>query len=426
MLAVVLSVAVLGACTSAAPTPSPVPSTSVPPTPSPSLGPSAAVRRLVVVRPPPGGSLLVRGAYPRVDSACHRADRPVLRARYPGSLTAEIADDGTIGLTITLGFERYLQGIAEVPTSWPAAALDAQAIAARSYALASTGWTGEGETLEDPICSTTSCQVYRGIPVPPEPGFGRWVAAVRRTAGEILVYGGRPAETVYFSTSKGRTLGNDEVFGSAPLPYLRPVEETDDGASPTSRWTVAIPRRHLAVFLATAELWPTDTRIDRAARRGDLIVVRGGGETRELDVGEFRLAVNTWAPCLMPGRYPTLSARGTPLPVTIPSDWFSASERRGALVVEGRGWGHGVGMVQWGAYGKARRGLSAGDILAAYYGGLRPRPFPQPGVIDVEVASGLTTLTVLPSAEGARLDGEPLGSAPLVVTGGDGLTVTPG
>lgn len=380
----------------------------------------------MVVRSPTGGSLLVRGAYPHVDSACRRADQPELRARYPGALAAELADDGTIELTVSLGFERYLEGIAEVPTSWPAAALEAQAIAARSYALASTGWTGEGETLQDPICSTTSCQVYRGIPVPPEPGFGRWVAAVRRTAGEILVYEGRPAETVYFSTSKGRTLGNDEVFGSAPLPYLRPVEERDDGASPTSRWRVAIPRRHLATFLAAAELWPADTGIARAARRGDLIVVRGGGETRELGTDEFRLAVNSWAPCLMPARYPTMSAHGTPLPVTIPSDWYSTSDRSGTLVVEGRGWGHGVGMVQWGAYGKARRGLTTGDILAAYYGGLRPQPFPQPGVIDVEVASGLTTLTIVPSARGARLNGDPLRKEPVVLTGGDVLTIERG
>ena len=163
------------------------------------------------------------------------------------------ADDGTLALTVTLPFEDYLKGIAEVPPSWPRSALEAQAVAARSYALATTGWDGEqGETLKTPICATTSCQVYRCIPVPFEPDVRRWYAAVRRTTGEVLLHDGRPADTVYFSTSNGQTYGNEEVFGSAPLPYLRPVVERDDGASPVSRWRVRLPFDDLATFLHEA------------------------------------------------------------------------------------------------------------------------------------------------------------------------------
>ena len=75
----------------------------------------------------------------------------------------------------------------------------------------------------------------------------------------------------------------------------------------------------------------------------------------------------------------------------------------------GRGWGHGVGMVQWGAYGKATHGWSAGRILAFYYGGLRPRRFPEPGLIHVEVASGLTSLRLHASGPGATIDGPAAG-----------------
>jgi Sporulation protein and related proteins len=71
---------------------------------------------------------------------------------------------------------------------------------------------------------------------------------------------------------------------------------------------------------------------------------------------------------------------------------MTLSSGGGAAVAVGRGWGHGVGMVQWGAYGKARRGLSASDILAYYYGGLRPQTSPEPGLIHVQVASGLTAI----------------------------------
>jgi len=103
---------------------------------------------------------------------------------------------------------------------------------------------------------------------------------------------------------------------------------------------------------------------------------------------------------------------------------MTLSSSGGAAVAVGRGWGHGAGMVQWGAYGKARRGLSASDILAFYYGGLRPRTYPEPGLIHVQVASGLTAIGVRPSGAGATLDGEPLDAGRVTITGGDQLTVT--
>ena len=373
-----------------------------------------------MLRSPDGGSLLVRGRYPRVASRCVRYERPRLTARYPGTLSVERSDDGTLALTVTLPFEDYLRGIAEVPPSWPRAALEAQAIAARSYALATTGWDGaEGETLKTPICATTSCQVYRGIPVPFDPAVRRWFAAVRRTSGQVLLYEGRPADTVYFSTSNGRTYGNDDVFGSAPLPYLRPVVERDDGASPVSRWRVRVPFDDLATFLHEAGEWPPHRPVSSVGLEGSTVTVQGGGSSRSMDLTTFRDAVNVWGPCLEPGRYPP-----SPLPVTLPSRWMTLSSGRDAAVAVGRGWGHGAGMVQWGAYGKALRGLSASDILAYYYGGLRPESYPEPGLIHVQVASGLTSIAVAPSGPGATLDGETLGAVRVTIAGGDALTVT--
>jgi len=243
----------------------------------------------VRIRPPEGGSFLVRGTYPRVRSRCVRPEQPSLTGRYPGTLSVERAEDGTLALTVTLPFERYLEGIAEVPSSWPRAGLEAQAIAARSYALATTGWNGEqGETLATPICATTACQVYRGIPVPPEPAVRHWYAAVRRTSGEVLLFGDRPAETVYFSTSNGQTYGNDEVFGSAPLPYLRPVVERDDGASPTSRWSVRLPFADLARFLHAAGEWPRGRAISSVRLDGTTVAISGDGVSRSLDPSTFR------------------------------------------------------------------------------------------------------------------------------------------
>ena len=185
------------------------------------LDPAATSVRLT---PPPGGSFLVRGRYPWAPTRCRDPEPTTLTGRFPGTLRVRRADDGTLSLTIALPFDRYLEGIAEVPSTWPKAALEAQAVAARSYALATTGWSGaEGEALGSAICATASCQVYRGIPVPPDPTHRRWVRAVHRTDGLVLRSGDRPATTVYYSTSNGRTYGTEDVVGCAPLPYLRPV-----------------------------------------------------------------------------------------------------------------------------------------------------------------------------------------------------------
>jgi len=365
----------------------------------------------------------VRGTYPFRPSPCLHPEQPTLTGRFPGVLHVRRAGDGTLTLTVSLTFERYLEGIAEVPPSWPAAALEAQAIAARSYALATTGWDGsEGAPLEEPICATTSCQVYRGIPVPPDPAHRRWVRAVRRTDGQVLLSDGRPATTVYFSTSNGRTYANEDVFGSAPLPYLRSVPERDDGRSPSSRWRVEVPFRDLTRFLRLGELWPAGSVIARVRAHGDVVTLRGGGTTRTVDVADLRDAVNTWAPCLRPGRYPSRTPKGT-LPLAIPSRWVRFSVDGRHLVATGRGWGHGAGMVQWGAYGKALRGLSAGEILAFYYGGLHPEHFPEPGTIRVRVASGLVALRIVPSGAGGRIGGRALGPGAVLVTGGDRLRI---
>jgi stage II sporulation protein D len=403
----VASLVLLGvACTSTEPSLSPRQQTTSPAeAPGATGSPSEPAPQLdeITVEAPFDASFLVVGRYPHVESRCVGAEQPRLRARYPGTLQIQRSDEGALALTVALPFDEYLRGIAEMPASWPMAALEAQAIAARSYALATTGWQGqEGDPLEEPICATTACQVYGGIPLERSPDARRWYRAVRRTDGEVIVYNGRPAQTVYFSTSNGQTYGNEDVFGSDPLPYLRPVVERDDGASSLSHWTTDLRFEDLARFLAEAGEWAGHRRIRDIRLEGGTVRVSGEGRTRAMDLGTFRDAVNTYAHCLIPGRYPEHG-----MPTTIPSRWLSMQGGREAVTVKGRGWGHGAGMVQWGAYGKARRGLSADQILAFYYGGFRPEPFPEPGQIRVEVASGLTTLRVRPSEPGALLTTRP-------------------
>jgi peptidoglycan hydrolase-like amidase len=108
----------------------------------------------------------VFGVHPRPDGVCARRQPPPLRAKYRGSLEIVRASDGTLSLIGTLPFRSYLAGLAEVPRSWPAAALRAQVIAARSYALdALRRPTRAARRLGYDICASDRCQVYRGAAV---------------------------------------------------------------------------------------------------------------------------------------------------------------------------------------------------------------------------------------------------------------------
>ena len=117
-----------------------------------------------------------------------------------------------------------------MPASWPAAALRAQAVAARTYAIA-TSKNGDGF---DQYADTRS-QMYPGI----SGEHPRTDAAVAGTAGEVVAYEGKPIVTYYFSTSGGRTENVENSFlGAEPAPYLKSVADPYDTASPRHRWTV--------------------------------------------------------------------------------------------------------------------------------------------------------------------------------------------
>ena len=336
----------------------------------------------------------MHGEYPRVTSSCAGpTEQPVLHERYRGAVEVVRSPSGSLFVIGELRFEDYLKGIAEVPRDWPIEALKAQVVAARTYALSRLDPGGEYD-----LCVTDECQVYRGMGIEAGAWGERWVRAVEETAGEALRYQGEPASTYYFSTSNGRTYDVEDVFGGTALPYLRGVPERDDRGSPVARWAATFPFGYLARFLA-ATGHPTGT-IRGVTQRGNTIVVTGGRRV-ELSREAFRDSMNSVAACLEPSSYPTREPGGYRLPQAVPSRWYRARQAGAAVVLRGRGWGHGVGMVQWGAEGKARRGLAYDEILAAYYGGLRPEPGDVPRTIRILIAEELTSVTVEPSGDGA-------------------------
>ena len=122
---------------------------------------------------------------------------------YRGAIEVR-RNGGGLAVVNDLPLEQYVRGIDEVPPSWPAAALQAQAIAARTYA-AHKALTGEPRWREvgADICATSTCQVYRGLDTERRAQGHGWLPAVEATAGRALLEGGRPIMASYSSTANG-------------------------------------------------------------------------------------------------------------------------------------------------------------------------------------------------------------------------------
>jgi stage II sporulation protein D len=381
----------------------------------------------LILAPSGSSTFRVQAVYPNKGVTCEAKRKKDLRARYRGRLEIVRQPDGNIALIDHLTFDEYLQGLAEVPRSWPMETLKAQVVAARSYALYQLEHPrASAATLGYDICSTDQCQVYGGLRVE-QGAFGdAWVRAVTQTRGRVLLHRNRAIQAFYHSTSPGRT--KRSFPGGTPLPYLASVDGQDD-ASPLARWTVRVPLDDLAPILAAAKDWPAGVAITSVRLSGSQVRVAGSGRTATLTKTSLRFDLNDQAPCVYPDRYPTERAPGTKLPQTVPSIDFSLSTSGGAVVLTGRGWGHGVGMSQYGAKALAERGRRHADILAYFYAGLRPRTVKEPGAIRVLVAENASVVRI--GVEGSATVTTATGStlAPgdrFEVRGGDALDVRRG
>lgn len=370
-------------------------------------------------------STRVEARFSPVPNVCPARQPGSVHNAYPGILEIGRRADGKLYLVTELDFRRYLKGIAEVPRDWPIEALKAQVVAARTYAISHLDpATAIARELRYNLCATAACQVYRGLVVENGAWGNVWSKAVDETAGEILQYRGEPASTFYFSTSNGQTYSNTEAFGGSALPYLKPVSEKDDGQSPYSNWEVKIALKDLTEVLRLAGAWGAGD-IETISQNGDAVAVAGGGQSATLSVTDFRNKVNQQALCLTPKRYPTLGSNGRPLPQVLPSKWLEIRQEAGDVVVSGRGWGHGVGMVQWGLKGKAERGMTHSQMLAFYYGGLRPAKHSEPGTIRIGLAVDLQELTIERRGDIA-VEGANLPDGPIRIAGGPRITVEHG
>lgn len=301
--------------------------------------------------------------------------------RYRGQLLLRAEGEGLLAIN-HLPLESYLAGVvgSEMPSSWPQAALRAQAVASRTYALHQLRPDAPFD-----LKSTVASQVYKGV----EAETSSVREAVASTRAQVLMYGDRLINAVFHSSSGGLTENSGDLW-SRQLPYLVSVPD-DDTASPGSRWEKTFPpealRQAFQEIGGALTIQPLQT--SRSGRLRQVKVVGPGGELvlsgsalRER-LGLRSTLVNfrfepagpvgrgaSFPPFLTPPpSLPGESASAAAAPLTA----FASREEPAApalrLVVDGRGYGHGVGMSQWGAYGLALRGKSHEDILRHYYRG---------------------------------------------------------
>ncbi|HWE08349.1 MAG TPA: SpoIID/LytB domain-containing protein [Solirubrobacteraceae bacterium] len=176
---------------------------------------------------------------------------------YRGSL--QFAADGSGGVQIVdaVGLDDYVRGVVaeEMPASWAPAALEAQAVAARTYAVTTTVRAGGYDLYDD-----SRSQVYGGVGAE----TGATDAAVAATGGQIVTYNGTPAVTYFFSSSGGYTESIQDAWpGATPEPWLRGVPDPYDGAAgnPSHSWGA-----QMSLAAASAKL--------RGLVKGSLIGIR--------------------------------------------------------------------------------------------------------------------------------------------------------
>ena len=291
--------------------------------------------------------------------------------RYRGELVISATDSGLLVVN-RLPMDDYLRGVVPLEignrTSAEMAAVQAQAVAARTYA-----YKHLNDTRPFDMYATVQDQVYGGVdaekPLPD--------TAITTTQDIVVLFAGQPITTPYHSTCGGSTAGVTEVWYDQPdRPYLRPVSDRIPGtnsyycdSSPRFSWTqsydAASLRAVMEKYLGNYTNAPkanlgriTDVREQSRTPSGRVAAL-----TVETESGSYTLRGNDI-------RFVLRDPKGAILNSTLFT--LSAAASGGevsSLTLNGRGYGHGIGMCQWGAIGRARAGQNYRTILGTYYPG---------------------------------------------------------
>jgi stage II sporulation protein D len=307
-----------------------------------------APRRAAVVRASVSGDgVEVDGV--RASGFRLRSDRPLrLNGReYPAPLEISRAGEG-LAVVNEVPLEEYLVGVlrAEANEKWPLEALRAQAVVARTYAAYHRMLNGAKPYH---IVASTAHQQYAGKVPAASPIWG----AVRETAGQVLLWEGDVFPAFYHTESGGYTEDPRTVFAARNMPALKPVRCEFSAGSPHFYWSLDVRLTDLAEILrrhdaAVGSVTAIDVTERTPSLRAAAVTVHGTRGSVRLRGNDFRRMIG----------YDTF--KSTLFAVAVDAQWARFS---------GRGYGHGVGMCQWGAKGMAEQGHTARQILEFYYPG---------------------------------------------------------
>jgi stage II sporulation protein D len=256
---------------------------------------------------------------------------------YRGSALLIPQEDGITAINY-VDLEQYLYSVlgSEMDGGWPQEALKAQAVAARTYAL----YKRERSNGMYDLGNDQLWQVYKGVSKE-SPGTQ---AAVSATQGQVLTHNGSVILAAFHSSSGGHTENSEDVWYN-PLPYLRGVPDYDQN-SPVFEWTKTFSQADLTQRISGVGTVQSMTP-EQTSAYGSVMTMKvtGDGGSRVIDGEEIASLLG------------------------LRSTRFRVNRANGStnFVVTGRGFGHGVGLSQWGAYHLASKGYNYHQILLYYY-----------------------------------------------------------
>jgi stage II sporulation protein D len=261
--------------------------------------------------------------------------------------------------------ESYIQGVvaSEMPAEFELEALKAQALAARTYIVRRLIAKDYSDSPEGSFVTDTQMhQVYQneeelrerwGLEY--ERKISRINQAVNGTVGQVLTYEGRPINATFFSTSNGYT-ENSEDYWTATIPYLRSVASPWDELSPRFKDQIIISLEEFQKKLGVQMALPVSTN----GTFSHILSMTSGNRVKEVKVGDH-----------------VFTGKEVREKLGLSSSHFNFEFNKGQVIVNTLGWGHGVGMSQWGANGMAQEGYTAEEIVKYYYKNIKVQDYRQ-------------------------------------------------
>ncbi len=285
------------------------------------------------------------------------ASAPEISAAYAGEADRFLIQDASTGQVLELSRREYLIGAvaAEMPVSWPDEALKAQIVAAHSYALycrdhasaANGSWLSADPARRQGYLTDSVLHSYWGTDY--EANYARLSALVDAVLSDVLCYDGAAAGTSYFAISNGRTEASENVWGSA-LPYLVPVDSSTDLSADNYEVALTLSAPQVQQLLSSG------------------LGIAADSAAPERWFGETTLTASGYAASL-PVCGQTVSGTALRRALGLRSACFTIRYQDGSFLITTKGYGHGVGLSQWGAKALAEQGWTYEAILTHYFPG---------------------------------------------------------